>query len=267
MRKISDEENKQIQLGILKNFIDFCDNNNLSYFIGYGSLIGAVRHKGFIPWDDDIDLQMPRPDYEKLIKIFNSSQGDKSFRLVSPYDKDAVHSYVKIIDTRTIKIERGVKYTGDYLGIDIDVFPIDGLPDTADEYDNLFNKTQKIYKKYVYLKSDFRGKNLKETILRLYQFFSGSGSNLIRKAEKELGKYPYNNSKYVGTLASYYDYYNDRHEKDNYSDYTILKFEGIDIKAPIGYDKILRDIYGDYMLLPPEEERVTHHTYSTFWKN
>ncbi|MBO4693983.1 MAG: LicD family protein [Clostridia bacterium] len=267
MKKISYDESKQIQLGILKDFIDFCDNNNLSYFIGYGSLLGAVRHKGFIPWDDDIDLQMPREDYNKLIKIYNDMQATDQYRLISPYSKDALHSYVKIIDTRTVKDESGVRYTGEKLGIDIDVFPIDGLPDTMAEYDDLFNKIKKIYKKFVYLKSDFSGNNLKNTLLRFYQSLMGTGSNLIRKAEKMLSKYPYNNSKYVGTLASYYDYYNDRHEKENYQGYVMLKFEDIDVKAPIGYDCILKTIYGDYMKLPPEDERVTHHTYTAYWKD
>ena len=266
MKEISYAENKQIQLGILRNFIDFCDNNNLSYFIGYGSLIGAVRHEGFIPWDDDIDIQMPRSDYTKLIEIYNK-QNSTQYRLISPYSKSSLHSYVKIIDTRTVKIENGVRYTGNYLGIDIDVFPLDSLPSAQSEYDFIYNKTRKIYKKFIYLKTDFTGKSLKELVLRLYQFFIRDSASLIKKAEKIIAKYSYNNSEYIGTLASYYDYYNDRHKIDNYQGYVMLNFEGIDVKAPIGYDNILKTIYGDYMQLPPEEEQATHHTYSVYWKD
>lgn len=267
MREIFIEESKQIQLEILKNFIMFCDQNHLSYFIAYGTLIGAIRHQGFIPWDDDIDVQMPRTDYEKLIKIFNQQQISDRFFLVSPYDKRAVHSYVKIIDQRTIKIEKGVRYQSDYLGVDIDVFPLDSLPDTQIEYDQYYRKVQKIYKKFAYSEAHFLEKDWKSSILRLYQRLLGDHHRFVKKADAERKKHSYETSGYVGTLISFYDYYNDRHKKDEYERSVMVPFEGIQVKAPIGYDNILRKLYGDYQQLPPIEERKTHHSYSVFWKD
>lgn len=267
MREIFIEESKQIQLGILKNFIAFCNQNRLTYFIAYGTLIGAIRHHGFIPWDDDIDVQMPRADYEKLIKTFNRQQTSDRFFLVSPYDKNAIHSYVKIIDQRTVKIESSVRYHNNaYLGVDIDVFPLDALPDTQEEYDQYYKKVQKIYKKYAYSKTEFSGKDLKSRALKLYQCLLGDGRRLIKKADAERKKCAYDASGYVGTLTSFYDYYNDRHNKEAYEHGVPVLFEGIEVTAPVGYDRVLRDIYGDYMQLPPIEEQKTHHGYTAYWK-
>lgn len=267
MKEILIEEGKQLQLGILKNFIRFCEQNQLTYFIAFGTLIGAVRHQGFIPWDDDIDVQMPRPDYEKLIAIYNQKQApNEPFYLVSPYADNALHSYVKLIDRRTIKIEEGVRYPGDYLGVDIDVFPLDALPDTQEEYDRMFNKMRKIQKKVAYSVINFEGKTWRDRLLRLYQRLLGDHRRYVKKMESNLKKRPYSESKFVGTMISYDDYYNDRHEKKDYESTVSLSFEGLTVSAPVGYDRILRHIYGDYMELPPVEKQVTHHSYTVYWK-
>lgn len=131
MRNISFEEMKKVELEILSFFADFCETHNLRYFLAYGTLIGAIRHKGFIPWDDDVDIQMPREDYDILISLFNIGN-DSPYRLISPLEKQSCYTIVKIIDTRTIKIENGIK--NDPLGIDIDIFPLDGIPSVDKAY-------------------------------------------------------------------------------------------------------------------------------------
>ena len=141
------------------------------------------------------------------------------------------------------------------------------LPDSQIEYDRYYRKLQKIYKKFTYSETQFFGKYWKNGVLRLYQRLLGDHHRYVKKADAERKKHSYENSGYVGTLISFYDYYNDRHKKEEYEGIIYVLFEGIQVKAPIGYDSILRKLYGDYQQLPPIEEQKTHHSYSVFWKD
>lgn len=123
-RELTDIENQKVQLDILSYVDSFCSKMGLRYYLGDGTLIGAVRHHGYIPWDDDIDIRMPRPDYDELIRIFNEGSKDSRYRLIEPKSKLAQNSFVKIIDSDTIKIEPYLDYKNGYLGVDIDVFPL-----------------------------------------------------------------------------------------------------------------------------------------------
>ena len=109
MKRMTIEEIKATMLPILKCVHEFCETNNIRYSMSGGSLIGTVRHKGYIPWDDDIDIMLPRPDYDRLVKSFNSSQ--TRYRLIScETDKDYFQPYAKIVDTKTKLIEHGKTY-------------------------------------------------------------------------------------------------------------------------------------------------------------
>ena len=160
MKEISFEESKKIELDILLAVADFCDKHNLTYFLAYGTLIGAIRHKGFIPWDDDIDIQMPRADYDKLIATFEH----ENLKLVAPGTPMSKHSCVKIIDTRTVKKEPHLKYKAGYLGIDIDVFPIDGAPSDEAEYNAWYDQLQKVYSRFVFSTQSFTMDSIKHNI-------------------------------------------------------------------------------------------------------
>lgn len=147
LRELTVEEHKKIALDILIEIAKFCDENKISYYLAYGTLVGAVRHKGFIPWDDDIDIQMPRNDYEKFVRRFNA--GHKHLQVVSPTDNAAKHTFAKVIDTRTVKVENGINYKdNEYLGIDVDVFPLDGQPDDEKEYKKYYKKKHDLYQLY-----------------------------------------------------------------------------------------------------------------------
>ncbi|MFR5682857.1 MAG: phosphorylcholine transferase LicD [Clostridia bacterium] len=127
------EEIKSIQLDILSQVANYCDRNGLRYFLAYGTLLGAVRHKGYIPWDDDIDIMMPRPDYMQFINSFNNEKC--ALRVGSHYlDKNYPYVIAKVYDTSTLCKENiDVEYS---IGINIDVFPIDGLPETERSFRN-----------------------------------------------------------------------------------------------------------------------------------
>ena len=269
MRALTFEETKQIELGILSYFADFCERNGLRYFLAYGTLLGAVRHKGFIPWDDDVDVQMPRQDCERLIEIFNKGN-NSPYRLITPYDKESYYTILKIIDTRTVKVEEGIKKPP--LGIDIDIFPMDGMPNDDGEYEKWFRQLISCYEQHFVLQSN-SGKTLKEKmkfILQKIQIFFQYGAlkkeRILKRAEKLHGRYPYTCCAKVGSIECCFDEIQYRLQKEWFDEYIYATFENAKFRIPIGYDNILRAIYGDYMQLPPESQRVTHHNNQRYWK-
>ncbi len=266
MKRISFEEAKRVELDILLHVAKFCDEHGLRYFLAYGTLIGAVRHKGFIPWDDDIDIQMPREDYEKLIEIYPKENTDEKYFLLTPEMKGAHHPYVKIIDTRTVKKELGAKKNS-LLGVDIDVFPLDGQPDDLQAYGKFYDKLYTLYKRYLYSDTALKGLPFKTKIhMLLYRPFALCRKGILKKANKIHSLYPYESSKYVGSVTTIYNGRGNRALKTAFDGYVTLEFEGHLLKAPKGYDEILRTIYGDYMKLPPEEQQHAHHINEMYWK-
>ena len=263
MREIILEEAKKIEFDILKNIADFCEKNNLRYFLAYGTLIGAVRHSGFIPWDDDIDIWMPREYYNRFKEIYYDE--NNVYKVVKPQDKISRHSFVKVIDTRTAKIEKSIDYKNGYLGIDVDVFPLDGQPLTESDYLEWYNKLQKIYKRYQFLVIDNKGSLKRNVFLPIIKCLVGKKIWLLKKAELLHKEYSYAESEYIGTVESVYNSKNNRYKKEWFDKTVDVSFEGYSFKAPAGYDGILTAMYGDYMKLPPVEKQKIHHENNTFW--
>ncbi len=268
--RLSVEEHKRIILGILEYVADFCEKNGLRYFLSDGTLIGAIRHQGFIPWDDDIDIRMPRPDLNKLIEIFNSNSENTPYYLVDPKTDRSRHYIVKIIDKRTIKIEPYFNYKNGYLGADVDIFPIDGSPDDIDEFYKWGGRVRKYNKAILYKKVPLRRKILrigKDILCNRNKAVVAPFSNykrLIEKRDAMLNEFPYDDSNYVGHIGASELF---RVPKKAYDDYIKVNFEGRLFRVPQGYDDILKAQYGDYMQLPPEEEQVTHHVNEVYWIN
>lgn len=264
---MSPEETKKVELDILTALADFCDSHGLKYYLAYGTLIGAVRHKGFIPWDDDIDIQMPRPDYDELLRLFNKENEGGPLKVISPYDPKSFYSFAKIIDTRTVKIEDGIKYKGaEPLGIDVDIFPLDGQPDDDAAYDKWYKNKYKAYKMMHLVLSDPDLTWKRKLICPILQLIR-SKEYYQKKADKLTAPYKFEESRYVGCTASLFNSKKNRHEKSLYAESVMLDFEDKKFKAPVGYHEILTAMYGDYMKLPPAEQQVTHHLNKTFFKD
>lgn len=285
LKELTIEEHKQIALNILLEVADFCEKNNFRYFLAYGTLIGAIRHKGFIPWDDDIDIQMPRPDYERFAKEFNKEYADKNLLAIMPSDKNAKHTYMKICDMNTVKIENGIRYHSidETLGVDIDVFPLDGQYENDDRYKKAFNDKKKLYVKYFQIECKFFMNDLKfnlSSFLTLIKRFGGilqgklltnfsrtwKKEYLLNEMHKKEVEIPYDSAVMVGTNCSKYDTFNDRHLKTYYDTYIPVTFEGHTFRAPVGYDAILTKQYGDYMTPPPRKMQETHHGSKVYMK-
>lgn len=261
-------EQKEIQnsmVGILAYLKEVCEQNNLKYFLAYGTLIGAVRHKGFIPWDDDIDIWMPRDDYNRLIEILQNSP-DERYKLVTFLNhKGYYRPFIKIIDDKTYVVEH-TDFDVEY-GLWIDIFPLDAGANTREEaYRNLQQLMQQCGRVVsVYMPSKNCG--LKRKIGR---FVWRSIFNLKGK-EKEFKRYIENHYKKVGKDAAYLinpfgiDKERDVFDKKWFSNSVMVEFEGQSYAAPANYHEVLTQIYGDYMQLPAEEDRV-HHMIEAYWK-
>lgn len=267
MKELSLKEAKTVELNILLHINEFCKKNNLRYFLAYGTLIGAVRHNGFIPWDDDIDINMPRKDYNWLMENYNKMNPNGRYKLISPYSKEAKHSFIKIIDTFTTKIELGLSFNEDYLGIDIDVFPIDGQPESELDFNKLFDRLRRIYRLHYYCQIDSQRSIKRRIGIPIIRMLTGGKTALVKKAEKLHSKYQYDKANYVGVTACLYINKGDRYKKECVDKSIDIDFEGYKLPIPAGYDEILTNIYGDYMKLPPEEKRVTHHANKMFIKD
>ncbi|MBR6422315.1 LicD family protein [bacterium] len=272
MQKVlSIEEHKQVQLDILKFVAGFCEKKGLCYFLADGTLLGAVRHKGFIPWDDDIDIRMPRPDYNRMRQIFNEECKDSHYHLVDPRDNDAHHYFIKIIDTRTIKIEPEQDYSTGFLGVDIDVFPIEGSPENEEEFLKWGREIRSLNKAYAYKKRPLYisvkatiGTYVKKRVHPKWCWLFLSASRIAEKVIALADRYIYGEGTYVSFIGAG-DLF--RVPYECYKDYVMMKFEDAEFRVPAGYDAALTKQYGDYMKLPPIEKQVTHHANNVFWKD
>ena len=235
MKQLTIEDAKQIELEILDYIDTLCKKHNINYIINYGTLIGAVRHQGFIPWDDDIDLSMPREDYQRFINIF---QKEKSkYKLLSlETDRNYFNNFIKIIDSTTKIIDTCYK---------LESFKLLS-----------FSKHKNIVYKDSLLKDWIR--TAFWLLLRPV-----SPRYFANKIEKEIQKYSRKNGQYMAFIPSKFK------EKEVFPSATFdktidLPFENLSLPAPEKYDTILTQFYGDYMTLPPEEKRFYSHEFHAY---
>lgn len=255
------DELKKIELNILKKFDQICRDNNLKYSIAYGTMIGAVRHKGFIPWDDDIDVLMKREDYEKLLKL---KYEDDNFEIKSyRYSKNYYYPFSKMIDKRTFLSEhwRAEKNMGVY----IDIFPLDYInvdsnncPKREKEFSKIYNKAFK-WDTVAYILghklSHHKELSIRYFVKLLFMLITYPFKRLIIKHTDLLNA----NNKKGNYCAMLLQLSNDHPfmKSDYFNNIIYTEFE--DFKVPIykEYDSILTSIYGDYMT-PPDNKESTH---------
>ena len=203
MKKIDNVEAKEIMLDILLQFSNFCEKHNLKYALGYGTLLGAIRHSGYIPWDNDIDVTMPRPDYEKFRELMTTTSVSENISCLD-YKFCNTFPFLKLVDNRTILKEKFLR-KDDGLGLYIDIFPLDGMPDLENERNMLLSKSRYYAKLFSFANYRFnKGSTLKIKIIKnvLYPFSYIMPEKLICKKMDMLCKnYNYNNSNYVANIV------------------------------------------------------------------
>ncbi len=252
MRKIESLETiRQVEFNILEHFDSFCRENNITYFLSYGSLIGAIRHQGFIPWDDDIDVCMLREDYLKFIKSFK----DSKYKVLCPEknNKKYTYAWAKLINSETRLIENFQPEVE--LGIHIDIFPLDYLGSDKSNIETIKNMLIKRYKRINYLET---GSGLKGTVLKII------GRRNLSHINRLLNRFNNDNSSYVANVVDLVNapIFN----KEWFSSTIEVRFQDKLFLAPRNYDEVLKTQYGDYMKLPPESERVSNHDFKAYWK-
>lgn len=265
---------QKVSLEILKFVAELCERLNLRYYLMYGTLIGAIRHNGYIPWDDDVDIMMPRPDYEKLLNYLKNHRESMGFYEVFNRDTCTDYNYAitRISDSRYEINKSNERDCG--MGIFIDIYPYDGLGDNKESALKMLSKTR-IYCDRIsdLINLDIKipdSLNLKGRIVwrfnRWLNKLRGVGY-FHNKLKKLVEGKRYDESKYVGPLLWYFS----KPEKvlfpKEYFDNPVkVKFEDGEFWAPSLYNELLTQEYGDYMKMPPVEKRVYHHQYFAYKK-
>ena len=265
------DEIKAIELELLKKFRDVCQGNGFNYSLMGGTLLGAVRHGGFIPWDDDIDIIMPRPDYERFVAYCKANE--TPFKLLSVQtDKGYAYLFGKVMDPDTELIEKVSNRNKVDLGVYIDIFIYDGMGNTEQEAKKNFNKSRFLRELLVAAnwKCLFRSKTKAwyyEPIRFAFYIMSRfvRHTTLIKAIEKKYRDFDFYENEYVGNLCS------DKRDRSiikrsEIDTYVTLTFEGEEFSVFSGYKTYLTNMFGDYMQLPPEDKRVTHHMFSAYRK-
>lgn len=270
MRTMSCHDIQTVSLDILKDVHSFCEKNNVHYTLFGGTLIGAVRHNGFIPWDDDVDIAMPRPDYERFIHSYKSDNG---FLLLCReiQRKDVFLPYARICDTRNSFVDTRKYLWSNYTtGVWIDVFPLDGMPDDrrlaqriTDNANRIFDVTCKARGMLTLINRE-KGKmmSFKKLLCQIAFPFFNRWDNLIRLCKRidfDTAEC-YSNLSFGGYGIREYC------SKEVLNEFILHKFETCELYIMKGYDKALTEKYGDYMTPPPVSERKGTHGYDYFWK-
>lgn len=276
MNTLNDNDLKQLQAVqnlLLQDFKKTCDKHDLKYTLHAGTLLGAARHQGFIPWDDDVDVCMPREDYNKYIALSGADIGENNFLLNYHTDPKFVHIFTRLSRRNTIAIQDHWRNAGFQQSVFIDVFPLDPLSnedtvvrEQASEIDKIANlKRIKARSALVSRKPGRFVGNIIVTIIKHLMFIALLPTSMV-KLNKRQEKISIDKEK-TGTIASFsegvYSLINrEKYQESDFQDMTQLSFEGVEYNVPKDYKRILTSQYGDYMELPKPEDRVGHHNFS-----
>ena len=274
-KELTLREIQKESLDILQDVHTFCKGHGIKYSLAYGSLIGAIRHKGFIPWDDDIDIFMPRNDYERFCKEYSSSR----YVLLSESDPSSYINFSRVYDNKKTFVETQLPFAKDYSGgLWIDVFPMDGADDNYDSYLEKMKRLRRpwiLQLRYRNASGPFRNLFLAPTLKDFFILLTIKLFSPIQKRILEINQYLKKEAQAIpyGTTNRWTDYCvinvgdNNYHLIEEFDKVVEWPFEDRFFYVLQGYDQVLRRRYGDYMKLPPEKDRVPKQGHTHFyWK-
>lgn len=265
MKELTLQELKEIEFDILKMFDAFSKENNIRYYISHGTLLGAIRYKGFIPWDDDVDLLIPREDYDRMLKIFKNDDRYQMFAFER--NSNYCFPFAKLCDMTTRKVEPN-NDNGIELGVDIDLFPLDAWDDDLEKAKKEARTISK-YRRCLVLSKRSKPDSLnavkrfiKGFMIAYYKIFGSK--YYVKRIINASSKTPQPDSKYLGCKA--WCVYGEKGiiPAEAFGEPSYIDFEGEKFPAPADYDTYLTCLYGDYLPEPPVEKQKTHHSFKAY---
>lgn len=267
-------EIQQASYNVLKHVSKLFNEQGWRWFLTYGTLIGAIRHRGIIPWDDDIDIMMPRPDYERMISYFEKHSNE--LLPLKIYEKRIVQDYPHMITRISdqgyhLVFDNEIDYN---IGVFIDIYPLDGVGNDIDKAIRITNKTKRITsmcfltsrKRFGIDNTESKFKMILKYPAYLWAKIKGN-THYINKLNSFANIFPYDNSKYVACVVWPVGRKKGRNRdvfKRELFSTKMTDFEDGKYPIPIGYDEFLYITYGDYMTPPSEVGKKTHHTYRAY---
>lgn len=278
-------ELQEVEFKLLKLFVEFCEKHQLQYFLVGGSALGAVRHQGFIPWDDDVDVALPREDYDRFIELAKKEFTGDIFLQTYETDPNYPYNFAKLRDSRTTYVEATYCFTNMNHGIWIDIFPLDGVSKKSGKVTGamkykLFRVWLRMW--FIYPRCATRAPrkwwwplDILLDIFMYPNYIWNVHHHLNHSIDKIMKKKKYEECYYVANLQGAW-FGREIVKREYFGKGSKAMFEGLEVMIPEKYDEFLTAIYGDYMKLPPENKRVQkHHTkgssvtmpYSEYKKN
>lgn len=262
------KDKQKASLDVLVRLNDFCQEHGIRCYLAYGTLLGAIRHQGFIPWDDDVDVFVPRPEYEFLLRNYQDDTG--LTRIVSNIsDKGYLLPYAKIENTQTVRI---VNSKRDTHGIGIDIFPLDGLPEDLIRAEAVFQENNRKFINVLARFQTYRARgtgsvvNTATFLLERILEKTGVLNNLSLKISKNIYNTDYNSCNKVACVTGMHSGKFRAFDREWFEpEWTA--FAGYTMCIPKGYDHILSMVYGDYMTPPPEDGRASTHSDIFMWSD
>lgn len=262
MKELTSKEHKETLIKMLDFINKICVKNNINYTLIGGSLIGAVRHKGIIPWDDDIDIGLLHDDYVKLLELLRKNE-NQEFKLFDDCVDGYYYPYAKLVSQKTILVEENLKKIENY-GAFIDIFE--------------YNYTHENYKKR---KQHYKRIKIKQTLIGGY-FNIRKDKNILRNIRrmvcdllgikfilklynKEVHRYNEKKTDYLISNWPQYGMQKEIMKREYFEEFMLVKFDGIDAMITKKYDEMLKDAFGDYMTPPPIEKRIAHNI-KVYWR-
>jgi len=252
---------REVQLQVLKGLLEvkrICEKHKITYYLVGGSALGAIRHRGFIPWDDDVDVAMPRVEYERFLDICKTELGVEFFLQTRETDPEYFFQFAKIRINNTKYVQKSVENVNIHQGIYVDIFPLDKI------------STNRIiaWKQKILVESFIKFRSAKihnhdtkpfEYIIKkiVGSFFTFKQIHKVISYNIQLANY--SNSKKIGNLVGNYGFNKEVFVEEVFGKPYITNFEEHDFPIPEKYDYFLTQIYGDYMQLPPLEKRTNHN--------